>query len=91
MRPVLVVALASLSLLTGCAQLAQELTNSGVTFDPNRTYAAPVIAPTPNTQPNFQSFSTPSQGGYQNVMVETKGGYVMKRCKMLNGNIVHCL
>ena len=72
------------------AMIAVALT--GCVTQPTRDYIAdPIIAPVyPSTQPNFQPFGS-QDTGYQLIMVNTPNGLVQKRCKVLNGQVVHCL
>ena len=65
---------------------------TGCVTQPTRDYIAnPIIAPVyPSTQPNVQPFGSQAND-YQLIMVNTPYGLVQKRCKVLNGQVVHCL
>lgn len=72
----------------GMLQQANEM-NAG-----QRNYLTNPItppAPLPSTQPNFKPFGSTSENEYKTIMVNTPNGYVYKRCKMLNGQVVTCL
>lgn len=67
--------------LTGC------VTTGGRDYVANPFYLPP--APQ-TTQPNFQPFGSQTNG-YELILINTPNGLVQKRCKMVNGQVAHCL
>lgn len=88
MRPITLLCLSAVAFLTGCAGLAQALSDASQ-MQTGRNYATnPVtLPPAPTTQPTWNN----NQGEeYQTILVNTPTGMVYKRCKVLNGNAVAC-
>lgn len=99
--------IASLILLSGCSSLPMcgtpeavgktcshgfwgTFADPGVDLTPQRNYVTNPITsyPVQSTQPTFGESSGER---YEMILVNTPNGYVMKRCKMLNGQAAVCL
>jgi hypothetical protein len=91
MRLLFVPLLAGMTLLTGCAAFLDGMANSGITYDPNRTYNQFPLPTTPQTiQPNFQGPAIRPNGQYQTITVNTPNGLVTKQCTMLSSGQAYC-
>jgi hypothetical protein len=96
MRPLPTLILTAVVFLAGCAEmkgLLIEAHNSGMIPPPRDYITNPVTLapPPPTTQPNFETFGNTPSDDYQTILVNTQGGMVYKRCKVLKGRVVACL
>lgn len=69
--------------------LAGAISLAGCVTYPTRDYINDPIVYQP--MPTGGVYGAPQQDQYQTIAINTPSGIVYKRCKVLNGQIVHCL